>query len=180
MTKLTFIIFIGILASCSNHQEAADNGEKKGRDGEREKKELLDITVEKLTQQDSYPGVESNLIRSTNYHASFSGTLNGEIAFVNFLVDSIRLPIGSLRIDGDAVKKEAYSMQGTYDKVELFSGRNIYSEIPTGGPTHPVAKYELSGLNLDQGVVMVEYTCYGQTYQHLLGTATKLESLYHP
>lgn len=165
---LALTLALALLSSCSS-----------SKNGKSSEAEIVTAEVKALTSQDSYPGVESNLKYTRNYHVEFSADIKEEINFTNLLVDSVKLPVYSLTVDGDVVRNEDYSMMGNFLSIAIQSPRHFYQSNPRITMVEEQV-YALSGQVIPEGKAILEYDHLGSLKYIELGGITKLKSEYHP
>lgn len=127
---------------------------------------------------DVYPGVESSLRFTRNYKASLSGYANDSIVAVNILVDSVRVPISGLSINGERLKGELV-LFGEYESVEFYAGRSFYTTSNRGPQTTPVV-FEANDSPLPDGHIAIEFSGDGRLFSIPLGEATVLDPMFAP
>ena len=164
---LALPLALALLSACSSSKNG--NGDET----------IVTAEVKTLTSQDSYPGVESNLKYTRNYRVEFSADIKEEINFTNLLVDSVKLPVYSLTVDGDVVRNEDYSMMGNFLSIAIQSPRHFYQSNPRITMVEEQV-YALSGQVIPEGKAILEYDHFGTLKYIELGDITKLKSEYHP
>ncbi len=148
------------------------------KNGQEKDAGVVDVVVKTMTSQDSYPGIESNLRFTRSYNTSFSAKVEEEISFNAILVDSVRLPIQSIRLEGDVVKNEGYTLLGDFTLIEIQTSRQFYN--PDARFTMiEETDYELSGQVVGENQALLEYEHFGTMRYVSLGTIEKAESQYH-
>jgi hypothetical protein len=135
------------------------------------------ITVTKLTQQEIYPGVHSNLVKTRNYLLQANLELSSVIQIKALMVDSIRLVPGFVKVDGANLKVEMLTIDGGNHQVQLNFARNFYGDGP-----QVVEEFEAqsSGMYIEKGKAKLEIMIDGEVQILELGEITKLESIYAP
>ncbi len=173
MKYLVIIQAIIILCSCnSSKQTSTDIVEVQ--------EPKLELEIELLTQQDSYPGVHSNLRMVRNFKLELGGGITEKIVFTNLLIDSVKVPLASMKIGDEEWGKLGRVLEGNYTSIQFTASRNYYDNSATTEFIMDPIIYELSGLELEKGIAKIEYLYSGEAFQYNLGAITKLDSQYHP
>lgn len=133
--------------------------------------------VYELTYQDMFPGVLSNLRKTRNYNAVFTGTFPEPTELKAFLVDSIRLPVSTLALDSEDKRQPFVGIQGEYKAVRIVASRQYYQDAPK---VVQETTHELSGRVLEGKQVLLEVVVNGETLVIDLGEASKKDPLYAP
>jgi len=167
LRKFVYPLIILALIACSSTKNGSG------------KKEVLHLQVQSLYQQDSYPGIESNLRYTRTYRAVVSAQIDEEISLVSLLVDSIKIPIESLKVDGDIVKNENYTMVGEFDKIEFQASRYFYNRDSRVQMLQE-QKYSLSGQIIEEGNAVLEYNHFGTLKYFPLGALESKDPVFHP
>jgi hypothetical protein len=166
--KYLALVFVIILASCGNKKDAA-----KGEDMS------LEIIVSSFYSQSSYPGVESNLRSTTIYKCDF--TVNTKVPFeiIELLVDSVKLPVSSLNMNGDIMKNDHVKIVGDSVHV-IFQASRMFFSAEAQNQIFDIVEYEKSGVILEGKAAFLNVLIDGQVQRVDLGEFEKKQSVFHP
>lgn len=95
------------------------------------------------------------------------------------LVDSVRLPIRSLSLDGEKLAKSEYFLHGTFESVKVHA-RRFYYDQDYPQKILEEQTYELSGQIVPLENAWLEFSCGGEVKYFDLGPLEKLKSEMHP
>ncbi len=139
----------------------------------------MDVNVSSFFSQDSFPGVESNLRNTRVYKCDF--TVNTKVPFeiVEFLVDSIKLPVPSLTLNGEILKNEHIQIAGDSAQV-IFQANRMFFNAEAKNQIYNVETYQLSGLRLPELNGKMVIRVDGQLQTVDLGNYVKKASVFHP
>jgi hypothetical protein len=138
----------------------------------------IEFSLTKLTQQDVYPGVNSNLMKTRNYVLKASFGLKSELRVAALLVDSVRLDPGFIKVDDKNQRGDVPVILPEGDHViQANFAWNFYGNGPEMVEEFNPAP---SGMKLEKGKAMLE-VWVGEEMKLLdLGEITVLESIYAP
>ena len=138
---------------------------------------LLPVSV---TQQDSYPGVESNLRCTRNYRLELTGHCQEGIMATHVIADSVLLPITSVMVGDTRVNALAgYPISGENITVVITASRNFYDKAHGGHEATPV-EYEICESPLPVDHVGLSLISANKAFTISSGEARTLESIFYP
>lgn len=138
---------------------------------------LLPVSV---TQQDSYPGVESNLRSTRNYRIELKGHCQEGIMITHVIADSVLLPVTSVMVGDTRVNALAgHPISGENITVVITASRNFYSSDSGGPETSPLV-YEICESPLPVDHVGLNLMSADKVFTISAGEAKTLESIFHP
>ena len=154
---------IVLLAACGSQQDSANGF-------------APELKVKKATIQKSMPGAHSNLRSTDIYKIEISGDMPLPTKFDSLLVDDVRLPIASIKVDTMRTTT-TLNASGEVDKLVLTAQRHFYNE--EGPQVVEEVEYEKSGLSLDNSGVLM-YRSGGQHYRLEIDKFEKLDRINNP
>ena len=161
------LILILALAACSNTKNTS-----------KEEQNAPQVNTIELTQQDVFPGVYSNLKKSRTYNAVVSASFPEPGELKAMLVDSVRLPIKLLALNGEDQRQPYSGITGTFETCRMVTNRNFYQD--TAPKTLEEILPELSGRVLEDGQVLLEIGGPNGDIYIDLGTLTTKDAMHAP
>lgn len=129
--------------------------------------------------QDTYPGVESSLRFTRSYKVALQGYANDSILPMFILVDSVKIPIIGLTLNGKRYRGTGPKLLGEYESIEFYASRQFHTSN-NGGPQFDPVVYDLSDSLLPDQHLAVEFKGGGRSFSIPAGEATVLETMYAP
>jgi hypothetical protein len=157
-----------LMAACASKNDSASTS--------------LDISLlpMSVTQQDSYPGVESNLRSIRNYRLELRGHCQTGIMITHVIADSVLLPVTSVMVGDTRVNAlTGYPISGENITVVITASRNFYSS-DSGGPEMTPIKYEACESPLPKDHVGLNLKSADKVFTISAGEAKTLEPMFHP
>lgn len=139
----------------------------------------MDAEVKVKTIKDAFPGAQSNLRFTRSYRVELAATVEEGTEIKSLLVDSIRIPISSISLDGDILNNTAFQLNGRFESI-LISARQYFYDSDFEPDILEEIEYELSGQSVPEKEAWIELDCMGTTSYFKLGLLEKLKSDYHP
>jgi hypothetical protein len=166
--KYLILLFGILLTSCGNNKGASKADSM-----------MMDVNVSSFFSQDSFPGVESNLRNTRVYKCDFTVSTKVPFQIVELMVDSIKLPVPSLTLNGEILKNDHVQISGDSAHV-VFQANRMFFNAEARNQIFNVETYALSGVTLPdlsgKMVILVE----GQLQTVDLGNYVKKASVFHP
>ncbi len=178
---LIFSTLMFYFCSCNENRNMTNSSSVVNNAKEHEvNNDLPVIDVISITSQIVRPGVESNLKGINTYEVSLRGKVTAPFVIQGLLVDSIRIPIQKLNIDGKSMDSET-PISASFEKLSFRVSRYLYG-MPASNPKNPIeeVKYELSGIIVPRKNALLEYKLGDEVFHFPLGEVTKKESVYRP
>lgn len=163
--KLVLVLF---LFSCGNNKDAAKSEHMS-----------LEVNVSSFYAQDSFPGVESNLRNTRVYKCDFTVHAHEPFEIVELLVDSVKLPVPSLNVDGQIMKNDHVKIVGDSVHV-IFQASRMFFNAEAQNQIFEVEEYENSGMQLPELQAFLNILIDGQIQRVDLGKFEKKASVFHP
>ena len=167
MSKLLSVILIFAMASCSSTKNTS-----------KDEQSAPEVNTIELTQQDVFPGVYSNLKKSRTYNAVVSANFPEPVELKAILVDSVRLPIKLLSLNGEDQRQPYSGITGTFETCRMVTNRNFYQD--TAPKMLEEILPDLSGRVLKDGQVLLEIGRPNGDIYIDLGTLTTKDAMHAP
>lgn len=164
---LIYVTSLAALTACGT-----SNGMK-----DKQQEPAIELSISTFEAQDIFPGVFSNLKKTRNYVVKGSGTFSepGTVAFL--LVDSIKLPIRFISVDGAKLKSPQEQISGEVQELVCHAGRNYYNE--EAPQTYEADDYLSAGMETN-GKAFLEISTSSGTEYIALPELTMLQPVYAP
>lgn len=137
----------------------------------------IDLIKATITQQDVYPGVNSNLTKTRNYVMKATFDLDTDMRLGALLVDTVRIAPGFVKIDGSNQRGELILISPGSHEIQANFAWNFYGFGPEMVEEIIPAP---SGMALEKGQAKLEVWTGEQMKLIDLGEITVLESIYAP
>jgi len=118
-----FLTIIGALSVVAFTACATSNGMN-----EKQNSNVAKLELTSFEYQDVFPGVYSNLRRTRNYIIKGGGEFTAPAIVSFLLIDSVKIPIRFISIDGAKASSPKDPMKGEVIQLVLHASRNYYND----------------------------------------------------
>lgn len=160
-------LWVGLSFSCGQHEMQSSETDPM----------QIDLSTATITQQDVYPGVNSNLTKTRNYVLNATLDLEVDMRLGALLVDTVRIAPGFVKIDGSNQRDELILIPSGSHEVQVNFAWNFYGFGPKMVEEINPAP---SGMALEKGQAKLEVWIGAEKKLLDLGEIKILESIYAP
>lgn len=137
------------------------------------------LIIKSLTSQSFVPGMESNLRKTMRYECEMSGDFNLQISLTNLIVDSVKVPMASIYVDGQNQNRYPIIRQGRRDSIKIMANRLIFNRN-SQNQMIPEVILEGHDYEVPEGEALMEYSIGEEIFTMPLGPISIKETVYNP